>query len=110
MSRSDSRQFQNCKVCGLPAKDLRSNDRLTVDPRAHLQFDLALKAIAWVYADREADDLSATLTSLDPVSKELEYTKTAFHRANQLADECDEEFRQAARSLVEVLEGSRPQI
>jgi hypothetical protein len=108
----------------------------TVDRTAHLQHELMLKGIAWVLADRVADDHSAALTRLEnevdehlpksPVFlmvtgttgtlgsapneharellKKLEHEKIGFHLASQRAEKCDDEFRQAARKLVEALE------
>lgn len=88
-----------------PAK-ITPSTALVLAGTAPLQLELTLKAVAWVCADRVADDLSAALTRLEdaPVPKEHEYTKIAFHRASRHADKCDEEFRQAARNLVKELE------
>lgn len=105
-----------------------------VDRNALLQHELSLKAIAWVLADRIADDHSATLTRLEDeidaqmprstagnktVSVEpnervrellatLEHEKIGFHLASQRVEKCDDEFRQAARMLVSALEGASP--
>lgn len=95
-----------------------------VDRIADLKDTLSQKAIAWVLADRIADDHSAKLTRLErevaehlpqgqasapdahaqELLKALEYEKIGFHLANQRADKCDDEFRQAARRLVAALE------
>jgi hypothetical protein len=105
-----------------------SIDWAVVDRAAYLQHDLAQKAIAWVLADRETEDHSATLTRLeDEIDKQLprrgekivgliearellaklEHEKMGFHLASQRAEKCDDAFRQAARSLVNALEETR---
>jgi len=86
--------------------------------------DLAQKAIAWVLADRLANDHSTTLTRIedeidalngrepDDPSREwlnkLEHEQVGFRLSFRLADQraqqCDDEFRQAARKLVADLE------
>lgn len=92
-----------------PAK-ITPSTALALAGTAPLQLELTLKAVAWVCADRLADNLSATLTSLEEelgsmtVSKTREHAKIAFQRASQHADKCDDEFRQAARQLVAALE------
>jgi hypothetical protein len=73
----------------------------------HLQHDLVQRAVAWAQADREADDQAATLLRLEdantahPQEGALEHAKVDFHLASQRAEECDEAFRQAARTLAE---------
>jgi hypothetical protein len=95
-------------------------DWSTVDRNAGLQHELAKRAIAWVLADRDCDDLSAMLTrvqdetdaSLNDTGLDdrmapllrLESTKIDFQRACRLVEERDDEFRQAARELVATLE------
>ena len=92
-----------------------------VDRIANLQHALSQKAIAWVLADRVADEHSATLTRMEDevavhlpkgqepnehaqeLLKTLEYEKIGFRLANQNAEKCDDEFRQAARKLVAAL-------
>ncbi len=88
------------------------------------QHTLSRKAIVWARADRLADDRAAMLTRLEDeedqiaalageplnklthaeLRKRLEHEKIEFQRASRLAEKCDEEFRQAAQHLVEVLE------
>ena len=96
-----------------------------VDRTMDLKHELAQKAIAWVLADRICEDRSAALARLEdevatrlPKGQEqnwltepnrellgkLEHEKIDFRRADQRAQKCDDEFRQAARKLVEVLE------
>lgn len=91
-----------------------------VDHTMDLQHELSQKAIAWVLADRIADDHSAKLTRLedeagahkgrDPNAQSLkllellEHARDGFRLADQRAQKCDDEFRQAARKLVAVLE------
>jgi len=100
-----------------------STDWIAVDRYAEFQYALAQKAIAWVLADREADDHLAALTRLkdeigahlqkDQAPNEhaqellgkLEHAKIDFHLASQRAEKCDDEFRQVARRLVTALEG-----
>lgn len=102
-------------------------DWTAIDRRADLQRELAKRAIAWVLADRAADDCSAALSRIedaadeikqrvgkgqDPTAEDhallgkLEYEKIGFQIADQRAQACDEEFRQAAKKLVEDLEGA----
>lgn len=99
-----------------------SIDWTTIDRITDLKHELSQKAIDWVLADRVADDRSAKLARLedevaarlpkgqDPnehvqeLLKTLEYEKIGFRLANQSAEKCDEEFRQAARRLVIALE------
>lgn len=86
-----------------------------------LENTLARKAVAWVLADRICDDRSATLARVeDEIDKQLprdipgdvsrallqqlEDAKICFQLANHRAEKCDDEFRQAARKIVESLE------
>ena len=96
-----------------------------VDRTIDLQHELSQKAIAWVLADRVADDHSATLTRLkDEIDAHLpkgqepneharellktrEYEKIGFGLASQRAEKCNDEFRQAARKLVAALEAGQ---
>ena len=103
-----------------------------VASRADLQHELAQKAIAWVLADRICDDHAATLTRIEdevdahlrrkypweeqePSENEsirallakLEYAKMSFQLADQRAQKRDEEFREAAKKLVDALEHSK---
>ena len=95
---------------------------VAVDHITDLKHELSLRAIAWVLADRVADDHAATLARIedevavhlpkgqDPnehaleLLKTLEYEKIGFRLANQRAEKCDDEFRQSARRLVATLE------
>jgi hypothetical protein len=109
-----------------------SIDWTAVDRMAHLQHELAQKAITWVLADRKADEHSITLTRLEDsithtriedeielprqdaigaehaqaLFKQLEHEKISFRLASQHAEKCDDAFRQAARKLVAALEGA----
>ena len=83
---------------------------------------LAQRAIAWVLADRICDDHSAMLTRVEEevttslqarkatsaqdlaLLQKLDREKVGFHLADQRAQRCDDEFRQAARDLVAALE------
>jgi hypothetical protein len=103
-----------------PSIDWTAVDRIT-----DLKHELSQKAIAWVLADRVADDHSATLARLEDevaahlpkgqepnehareLLKTLEYEKIGFRLANQSAEKCDDEFRQAARKLVTALEAGQ---
>jgi hypothetical protein len=123
-----SPRFEDTK---LPPEPPRPDPRMIVAPSinwaavdriADLKHALSLKAIAWVLADRVADEHSATLTRIEdevavhlPKGQEpneharelletLEYEKIGFRLANQSAEKCDDEFRQAARRLVTTLE------
>lgn len=92
-------------------------DWVKVDQHRALQHELTLRAIAWTLADRECDDLSATLIRVkDEVDTpenaatnillaKLEEARTRFQHACRRVEECDDEFRQAARKLVDALEG-----
>jgi hypothetical protein len=102
-------------------------DWTAIDRRMDLQRELAKTAIAWVLADRAADDCSAALSRVadevdqrvrkdqDPTPEDrallgkLEYEKIGFQIADQRAQTRDEEFRQAARKLVEDLEHVAPE-
>jgi hypothetical protein len=102
-----------------------SIDWAAVDRTSNLQHELTLKAIAWVLADRVAEDHSITLTRIEneidaqlprgsapneharELLGKLEHEKIGFHLASQRAEKCDDEFRQAARKLVVALE-ARP--
>ena len=111
----------------LPATDPRavvapSINWVAVDRITDLKHDLTLKAIAWVLADRAADEHSVTLTRVEDeiaphlpkgqepnaqaleLLKTLEYEKIGFRLANQRAEKCNDEFRQTARKLVAALE------
>lgn len=104
----------------------QATDWAAIDRTADLQRELARKAIAWVLADRVAEDHSA---SYDRITKEaearmrektepnvgdcellakLEHEKKGFHLADQRAQRCDDEFRQTARKLVAELEKDPP--
>lgn len=97
-------------------------DWTTVDRVTGLQHELALRAIAWVLADRDCDDLSAALaraedggaaapqddTAPDALMRDLldslESAKIDFQRSCRLVEERDDAFRQAARQLVDAME------
>ena len=123
-----SPRFESTEVLPEPS---RSDPRAVVAPSinwvavdhvANLQHDLSQKAITWVLADRAAEDQSATCTRIEDeidaqlpkgqelnehaqeLHKALEYEKIGFRLANQRAEKCDDEFRQAARKLVTALE------
>jgi hypothetical protein len=99
-----------------------STDWSRVDRTMELQHVLTQKAIAWVMAARICDDHSASLTRIedevdahlkkgqDPnehdreLLSRLEYEKIGFRLADQRAQKCDTEFREAARKLVDALE------
>ena len=104
-----------------------SIDWARVDRTMSLQHALSQKAIAWVLADRTCADRSATLartedeasllrgklanfppSALDQAERDLlaklERDQIEFRIANQRAEKCDDEFRQAARRLVTGLE------
>jgi exonuclease VII small subunit len=92
-------------------------DWTKVDRNEALQHELTLKAIAWVLADRSCDDLSAVLArakdeadsheDAEPglLLDKLEDARVNFQRGCQHVEARDEEFRQAARKLVDALEG-----
>ena len=73
--------------------------RARVD-RESLLRDLEQKAIAWARADRDCEDKSAAYDR----AKEDEQAKVAFHLADDRAQQCDDEFRQAARKLADAQE------
>lgn len=99
-----------------------ATDWATIDRTTDLKHELAERAVAWVLADRTCDDRMAALTRVekeadaylrghkDPdactekLLEKLKYEQKAFQIADQRAQKCDEEFRQAARKLVEQLE------
>jgi len=110
-----------------PRADPRSQvapsiDWATVDHYAVLQHELTKKALAWVLADRSCEEHSASLARVEDEGRQailagyvidresvlarLERAKVYFHLADQLAQRCDDEFRQAARQLVDALESS----
>jgi hypothetical protein len=107
-------------------KDAPSTNWTAVDRAAGLKHALAVKAIAWVLADRICEDHSAALTLLEDevgarlpkgqapnesdreLLGKLEYAKIGFRLADQRAQQCDDEFRQVARKLVESLERGKP--
>ena len=93
----------------------------SVDRNAALQHQLTLKAIAWVLADRICEDRSAALTRIEDETAvlrgrtnlaeaeaallaTLERAQIEFRSADRQAQKCDDEFRQAARKIVEALE------
>jgi len=96
-----------------------SVDWAKVDQNLALQHELTLRAIAWTLADRECDDLSAALvrvkdaataeagdTEPDILIARLEEARNIFQSACRRVEECDDAFRQAARKLVDNLEGA----
>ena len=126
-----SPRFENTQ---LPPEPPRHDPREIVAPSINwaaidhitdLKHELSLKAIAWVLADRVTDDHSATLTRIEDETavhlpkgqepnehalellKTLEYEKIGFRLANQSAEKCNDEFRQAARKLVATLEAGQ---
>jgi hypothetical protein len=96
-------------------------DWTTIDRSVGLQHELALRAIAWVLADRDCDDLAAVLARAEeeadgPISAMvpgdrmrvgIEGMKIDFQRTYRLVEERDDAFRQAAHTLVTVLEESQ---
>ena len=100
-----------------PSIDWQAIDRIT-----DLNHKLSQKAVAWVLADRIAEDRSVTLARLEDevaahlpkdqepnahaqeLLKTLEYEQIDFRRANQNAEKCNDEVRQAMRKLVAALE------
>lgn len=79
-------------------------DWAVVDRTANLQHELTLKAVAWVLADRVADDHSATCTRLeDEIDKQLPGLAGAsrFDRARRAAHDADTGIR-AIRDAPEV--------
>ena len=102
----------------------RCHVRESVNTRLHyddLQHELTQKALAWSRADRICDDLSATLTRIEDeidvhlqngqtppdLLGKLEHAKVNFQLADQRAQKCDEEFRQVARQLADLLEAPK---
>ena len=109
---------------------LAASQKLATDRTTDLLRELLLeKAIAWVLADRICDDHAATLTRIedevdahlrrkypweDQESSEtartrallakLEYAKMSFQFADQRAQKRDQEFREAAKKLVDALD------
>jgi hypothetical protein len=95
-------------------------DWAAIDLHESLRQELGLRAFAWVLADRICDDQSARLARVeeevnehlsaimerDELLAQLEREKIDFHLASQRAEARDDEFRQAARKLVEALEAS----
>lgn len=87
--------------------------------REILRHDLEQKAIAWARADLDCEDKSAelaraeeavaraTATLADHEAGRLlqvfEQAKIAFHVADDRAQRCDDEFRQAARKIAEAI-------
>ena len=89
-----------------------------------LQHELAQRAVAWVIADRICDDRAAALLRIEnEVDAHLQEGRPSnehdreligklanegisFRLADQRAQKCDEEFRQAAQKLVDALEQS----
>lgn len=131
---SRSPRFENTK---LPPEPPRADSRAVVAPSIDwalvdrmmtLQHVLSQKAFAWVLADRGADEHAATITRIEdeidaqmPKGKEdkepnkqaqellktLEYERVDFRLASQRSEKCDDEFRQAARTLVTTLEDAQ---
>lgn len=100
-----------------------SIDWFTVDRHASLKDELDKRAIAWVLADRICEDHSAAITRIEDeiddrlaagdappdlgqLLAKLESAKISFRLADQQAQRCNDEFRQAARVLVAALEES----
>lgn len=88
-----------------PRRDPRATvapsiDWTKVDQNKALQHELTLRAIDWTLADRECDRLSA---ALNQVKDAFEEVQTNFQQACRRVEECDDEFRQAARRLVDAL-------
>ena len=118
-----------------PVRSERGSGRSTRDPHAlsrsefvearlhfdDLQRELTQKALAWSRADRICDDISATLTRIEDeidvhlqngqtppdLLGKLEHAKVNFQLADQRAQKCDEEFRQVARQLADLLEAPK---
>jgi len=121
-----------CQVCGnqsVKAPDALAGQPTTdwthVDRTTALKDVLAQKGIAWVLAERIAEQHSADLgraqnavaertllsggappdARAQDLHAKLERAKIDFHLADQRAVCCDDEFHQAARQLVTALEG-----
>jgi hypothetical protein len=92
-----------------------------VDQHAELQHRLALKALAWALADRDCEELSAALTHMEDEADKLkkreppattllemgaalEREKIGFQKSCRKVERCEDEFKQAARQLLEALE------
>jgi len=124
-------RFEHTEV---PAPPPRSDPRVLVAPTidwarvdrtTNLQHELAKRAIAWVLADRAAEDSSAVCARLedqideqrgrDPnahtqeLHDKFKRATIDFQHANQRSEKCDDEFRQAARRLVTELEAAAPE-
>lgn len=119
-------RFENTELPPtLPRIDPRTQiaptiDWAAVDRNADLQRELGRKGIAWVIAERNAEDVSARCTRLEDeldarkgrdldanavaLQDELEIASADFHLADQRAQKCEDEFKQAARLLVDGLE------
>ena len=82
-----------------------SIDWTAVDRYTALQHELSQRAIAWVLADRACDDQAAALP-IENEPADPEGKRIRFRNADQRAQQCDEEFRQAAHRLVTALEAS----
>lgn len=108
---SDDAYSTHAALAGLsPAIDWTAIDRME-----SLKHELTQKAIAWVLADRICEDRSAALTRVEDAENSIRQLK-GHHRdlrtrlerdfkiADQRAQKCDDEFRQAARKLVATLE------
>lgn len=108
-----------------PPLDLRgvvapSIDWAAVDRTASFQHVLTQKALAWAIADRVCEDQAAVVAGIEDKDKalhggkepelearaKLARAKSDFQIACRRVEKCDEEFRQAARSLVALLEES----
>jgi hypothetical protein len=101
-----------------------SIDWTTVDRHTRLQHELTQRAITWAIAERICADQSARLTRLEDeidallmqqppstaheLRATLEREKSAWKLTCHHVDRCDEEFRQAARTIVDALETVTP--
>lgn len=96
-------------------------DWARVDRNAAIQHEIALKAIAWVLADRLCEDQSAKLARTEDdadvlrgkselneaeraILARLEREQIDFRLSSQKAERCEDEWKQTARRLVEALE------
>lgn len=70
----------------------------------NLKETIAQRAIAWVIADRLADQRSAELTRVEDAGTGATEARQTFHAADQRAVALNEELRAAANDLVEALE------
>lgn len=114
-AKSASETSVDPRAVAAPSIDWPRLDRYT-----RLQEKLGQLAIAWALAERTAEDQSAICTRLedeidarqehDPNRLELrdQLTKAvnASRSANLQAEKCNDEFRQAARRLLAVLENT----